>query len=647
MNSKINKFKVIKLFVALFVFICSNIVAQNLSYTGYTKFEEKVLADVKIKAVVGSKIFAETTSGKNGFFSLKLDYNQNYTVYFEKENYTTIHTDIDGTVPESKSDYKIKYEITIPFHSTANKSINQKVLKEEPFAKIYFDGKSKFIDDVIYIKQFISRLNTPPVEEPTTIIKPVVVSEKKVHIAGKVVNNNDSKTPYNLAKVVLLDTSNNEIATTLTNKFGVFSFSGVSVKNTKEIVVTPADNSLKGKVLIFNMNREQAAIIAFIENHKLEFLNNDESKLIEHLITDTYIPFLSGKLTVEENGENVLLANKTVYLMTDKNDVIEKTTTNIFGNFLFSKLPPDKNFIIGIDELESGLNDNSRLHLYSYKDIEVNKKDTLQKGKFLYKFLSNEVKSYNELLIEDINIKMDLKGKLVGDNENNPLSNLKIILLDKDYKILDTATTNKKGDFTFKYLPYNNNLILRISDTNSVSNFSNIIIYDGSGKVVKFFSIKNGQRFDYKLLPRDLNQLDELYIDDPWLNLANNDAKKTKDNMVIIENIYFEFNQSVLLPAAKQTLDKAILAMKNNSAMNIDISAHSDSKGSDDYNLKLSDKRAQSALDYIVSKGIAKTRISAKGFGETKLLNKCGNKVECPEEEHAKNRRLEFNVTLK
>ena len=141
--------------------------------------------------------------------------------------------------------------------------------------------------------------------------------------------------------------------------------------------------------------------------------------------------------------------------------------------------------------------------------------------------------------------------------------------------------------------------------------------------------------------------IDELYIDDPWLNLANNDTKKIKSNMVIIENIYFEFNQSILLPAAKQTLDKAILAMKNNTAMNIDISAHSDSKGGDDYNLKLSEKRAQAALEYIASKGIAKSLIEAKGYGETKLLNKCGNKIECPEEDHAKNRRLEFNVTLK
>jgi outer membrane protein OmpA-like peptidoglycan-associated protein len=638
--------KLLILLSSLFIFVCSNTFAQNLTFTGFTKFEEEALPEVKIKAMVENKVFAETTSGKNGFFSLKLDYNLDYVIYFEKENYNIMHANVNGEVPEDKTVYKIKYVITIPFYLIRNQTINRDAFNQA-FAKIFFDGESKFIDNQEYFKQFITLLYAVPTIKQPEVIKPAVVAEKRVNIAGKVLNDNETRTPYNLAKVVLLDSNNNEIATTLTNRFGIFSFSNLSNKGTTKIVVSPADNSLKGQVVIYNLNKELIAAMAFIEGKKMEFLKNDGTYLVDQLITDTYIPFISGKLTVEENGENVLLTNKTIYLMSDKKDVLEKTTTNMFGNFLFSKLPPNKNFILAIDEAESGLNDNSRLHLYSYKDVEINKKDTLQKGKFLYKFLSNDVNSYNDLLLEDINIKMNLKGKMVGDNENNPLSNLKIVLVDKNNNIIDTATTNRTGDFSFKYLPYSDNLVLRFSDSTKLGNYSSIIIYDENNKIVKYISVKNGGHFDYKLLGRDLTMIDELYIDDPWLNLANNDTKKIKSNMVIIENIYFEFNQSILLPAAKQTLDKAILAMKNNTAMNIDISAHSDSKGGDDYNLKLSEKRAQAALEYIVSKGIVKSRIKAKGYGETKLLNKCGNKIECPEQEHAKNRRLEFNVTLK
>lgn len=645
MNLRKTKLRTLGLFITLSVLNIANSKAQSLNFTGFTKFEDEALTDVKVKAMVGSKVFAETTSGKNGFFSLKLDYNLNYSVYFEKENYVVMHADINGTVPEEKTVYKIKYEVTIPFYHVRNQTINQKTF-EKPFTKIYFDGKSKFVDDTKYIEDFVVQLKNIP--ETKTITAPKIIPEKKHHIAGRVTCDNEAKTPFNLAKVVLLDTNSKEIANTVTNRFGVFSFSNIGIKSTSKIIVYPADNSLKCKVLIHNMNKEQVAFFDQMEKQNLQFLNNEESKLIEHLIDDTYIPFLAGKLMVEEKGENVLLSDKNVYLLSDKNEVIETTQTNIFGNFLFSKLPPDKNFIIAVNEAESGLNDNSHLHLYSYKDTEIDKKDTLQKGKFLFKFLSTEVKTYNELLIEDINIKMDLKGKMVGDNENNPLKDMKILLLDNNFKVVDSATTTSKGDFSFKYLPFSKNLVLRFADTTDMVNYSNIIIYDPNGKVIKYLSVKRGQRFDYKLLPGDLKLMQELYIDDPWLNLASKNPKKaTTSNLVIIENIYFEFNQATLLPAAKQTLDKAILSMKNNPSMKIEISAHSDSKGSDDYNLKLSEKRAKSALEYIVSKGIEKNRVSAKGYGETKLLNKCGNNVECSEDEHAKNRRLEFNIILK
>lgn len=87
--------------------------------------------------------------------------------------------------------------------------------------------------------------------------------------------------------------------------------------------------------------------------------------------------------------------------------------------------------------------------------------------------------------------------------------------------------------------------------------------------------------------------------------------------------------------------------MLSNDKFNIELSAHSDSKGSDAYNLKLSEQRANSAKNYIISKGISAARITAKGYGESKLLNNCGNNVVCSEDEHAVNRRLEFKLTFK
>ncbi len=84
--------------------------------------------------------------------------------------------------------------------------------------------------------------------------------------------------------------------------------------------------------------------------------------------------------------------------------------------------------------------------------------------------------------------------------------------------------------------------------------------------------------------------------------------------------------------------------LKDNPTLRIELSSHTDSRGKDKYNMALSQKRAQAAVNYLVSKGIARDRMVAKGYGESKLLNRCANGVKCSEAEHQLNRRTEFTV---
>ncbi|HEX7755837.1 MAG TPA: OmpA family protein, partial [Niabella sp.] len=76
----------------------------------------------------------------------------------------------------------------------------------------------------------------------------------------------------------------------------------------------------------------------------------------------------------------------------------------------------------------------------------------------------------------------------------------------------------------------------------------------------------------------------------------------------------------------------------------IELSSHTDSRGGDAFNMTLSRKRAEAAVRYLVSKGITANRLQAKGYGETRLLNNCGNDVPCSEEQHQLNRRTEIKV---
>ena len=82
--------------------------------------------------------------------------------------------------------------------------------------------------------------------------------------------------------------------------------------------------------------------------------------------------------------------------------------------------------------------------------------------------------------------------------------------------------------------------------------------------------------------------------------------------------------------------------MKKHPEMVINTESHTDSRGNDEYNMDLSNRRAQSTIQYVISQGIDATRISGQGFGEAKPINNCGDS--CTEEQHQKNRRSEFII---
>ena len=111
---------------------------------------------------------------------------------------------------------------------------------------------------------------------------------------------------------------------------------------------------------------------------------------------------------------------------------------------------------------------------------------------------------------------------------------------------------------------------------------------------------------------------------------------------IVLKPIYFEFNKSNITQDGAFELDKLVQVMKNNDKMVIVAKSHTDNRGSDQYNLALSDRRAKSTVQYIVSKGISADRITGKGMGELEPKVDCGK--DCTEEQHAQNRRSEFLI---
>lgn len=109
-------------------------------------------------------------------------------------------------------------------------------------------------------------------------------------------------------------------------------------------------------------------------------------------------------------------------------------------------------------------------------------------------------------------------------------------------------------------------------------------------------------------------------------------------------HIYYDFDQSFLRDESEPELQKLFKTMQDNPSFVIEISSHTDARGSNSYNKRLSQRRAESVVRWLVEKGIDRNRLVARGYGETMSTNKCVNYIPCTEKEHQMNRRTEFRV---
>lgn len=644
------------IYIILVLFLGLSINAQeydgDLQFVGRNFYNNKPLNNTKIKVVSGNTVISETNTKDNNNFKTRLEFGKVYDIYLINPNCQSMYIRVfaDG-VPENKRHYKMTYALDIPFFLKDAEHIDTAQFTKQ-FHQIVFDGKSRFVDDTVYMNKFIKNIykKETVVKKDTTV--PFITTEKLkeyIQLAGKLSLDNDKQTPLKNKTVTLVNKKGEVISTSQTTNHGVFVFKGVDAEQADEVSVNiaSADNPNKDKIKLQNSSLETVGLSSTIDNLKYTFKNS--GSLIDKLKDQDFDFNIAGKL-IATNGElKKIGSNKTVYLLNNKNNVIQKTKTNVLGTFLFSNIKPDESYSIAYDSADAEL--NFIMNLYSVKDKFIRRLDSVSGKKFIYKFLAVTGSEFNDLVMDDSELKMNIKGKLYGDNKNNPLADLKVLLLNDKYETIDSSITNKDGDFSFKHVPYNKQVLLNAeNEKNILESFNNILVFDNEENLIKIVSVVKGKKFNYKPLSIEQSRFTEIYVDDPWLSIIEkeNSAKnKAGNSETIVENILFEFNKAELQEQSKQTLDKVVLAMLSNDKFNVELSAHSDSKGSDAYNLKLSEQRANSAKTYIISKGISAGRILAKGYGETKLINNCGNNVICSDDEHAVNRRLEFKLIFK
>ena len=149
--------------------------------------------------------------------------------------------------------------------------------------------------------------------------------------------------------------------------------------------------------------------------------------------------------------------------------------------------------------------------------------------------------------------------------------------------------------------------------------------------------LANSAKFSTKNLPRDPLNPTQIFEIEILLD------RIFRDREIVLENIYYDYDRAEIRPDAEPTLNRLAEMLRQNPSIKIELGSHTDCRGNDGYNAELSQRRAQSAVDYLVSRGISVERLSAKGYGETLPKAACAC-ARCTEEEHQLNRRTAFTV---
>ncbi|MBP7821317.1 MAG: OmpA family protein [Saprospiraceae bacterium] len=229
------------------------------------------------------------------------------------------------------------------------------------------------------------------------------------------------------------------------------------------------------------------------------------------------------------------------------------------------------------------------------------------------------------------------------------------------------TTISKSAPFSFKVELDNQactNLTGYVKDSNSKAGLKDAVVViknkatgketnistDSKGMFQACLPINNDYEVSFN--KAGYTQTTSTFYNDNAIDFSKNFEMSTSNtttlqagSIIVIENIYYDFNQSEIRKGAARELDALAELMKNYPDMEILMTSHTDSRGTASYNQKLSEKRAIAAKNYIVAKGIASSRITTAGAGESTPRNNCTDNVECTETEHQYNRRTDVKIT--
>jgi outer membrane protein OmpA-like peptidoglycan-associated protein/tetratricopeptide (TPR) repeat protein len=342
---------------------------------------------------------------------------------------------------------------------------------------------------------------------------------------------------------------------------------------------------------------------------------------------------LSGLLEYDKLGAG----GTTINLLDEDDNVISTMVTDEYGNFKFDKLDVDKNYLITIDATDDSFLENAKLYLTNSSGEKVLIANKVSKGKFQFQALPYTYYDQLELLVEDdeslltVTVFGQIYKKLPGDYTEG----MEVLVVDDEGNIIGRAIADKDGKFTFDKLSPDEEYLFMLAEDDKALN---MVIYSENGDVAEEAKKLLNGVYSYVKLQSGKNLIALVNEEDEVIKISENDNFS-------ISKIFYAYKSAEINNTSAAELDKLVLILKKNKDIEITISSHADAIGSDMYNMRLSQRRGENVVNYVISKGIAGNRISSKSYGETQPIapNLLPNGEDNPEG-RAKNRRTEFKI---
>lgn len=437
---------------------------------------------------------------------------------------------------------------------------------------------------------------------------------------------------YQLIPLSTLNSGSNEVfptwhngdlyfSTDVAGQFDIVKATRESQWNKKEVLPSPLNSGADDLAMVF-LNDEKG----FISSNR----NGTDDIWSFELVDEEKLIKLNGTLTV--NGTALRDVGLSVY--NELGELIAEVTTNEKGGFEMNVMEKEKTYTIkpGFDKrvLRS-----SELSLYDEEGKLVQRIVANDEGYFFFTLLPYRDGDPLERMDNPDNttlLSIRIEGQLLDENSNPSPEGEPVFLLNDEGDAQNVTYTEDLGFFEFNNIAPKAKYTLGVPEDRE--NYS--IVMKESTDTLK---VRKKAEVVYVRLTE--NEVRTLKMPDGTeLEFGEGEALK-------LRQIDYGFDSWELNATARTSLNELAEIWKLNRDVRIELQSHTDSRGTDQYNQDLSDKRAVEAINYLIQQGIPRNTLFGKGFGESMLLNGCDDNSDCSEEEHAFNRRTEVILHLK